>query len=280
MSMVFTHSTLRSWLTQRHMLQEELLGHSIALGSTSLAHHRWFIDGCYWLGLKLWWKHSNVTEKNSNENLLPYKTSEGGGEFECFSVHMSFYKLFPFIDHSHRSLITTVVTCCQYCLSVLPLNENVLLLPLHSHDTISKCMNMNWHLNLSPYEQGCIELLDRSGVTIEGKDAVVLGRSNIVGTHRLPVHIPHNTHARIPSQPLQQFEIILISVYHHVISNLLHDNIANAFKINYDQISMFCILFSFLSLILCHFRHPRCPSTHAEKRNSDHRSLSHCWYRR
>ncbi len=32
--------------------------------------------------------------------------------------------------------------------------------------------------------RGCIELLDRSGVTIEGKNAVVLGRSNIVG---LPV---------------------------------------------------------------------------------------------
>jgi 5,10-methylene-tetrahydrofolate dehydrogenase/methenyl tetrahydrofolate cyclohydrolase len=32
--------------------------------------------------------------------------------------------------------------------------------------------------------KGCIELLDRSGVTIEGKQAVVLGRSNIVG---LPV---------------------------------------------------------------------------------------------
>jgi 5,10-methylene-tetrahydrofolate dehydrogenase/methenyl tetrahydrofolate cyclohydrolase len=29
--------------------------------------------------------------------------------------------------------------------------------------------------------QGCIELLDRSGVVIEGKEAVVLGRSNIVG---------------------------------------------------------------------------------------------------
>ena len=29
--------------------------------------------------------------------------------------------------------------------------------------------------------QGCIELLDRSGVTIEGKNAVVIGRSNIVG---------------------------------------------------------------------------------------------------
>lgn len=32
--------------------------------------------------------------------------------------------------------------------------------------------------------KGCIELLDRTGVTIEGKQAVVLGRSNIVG---LPV---------------------------------------------------------------------------------------------
>ena len=30
--------------------------------------------------------------------------------------------------------------------------------------------------------QGCIELLDRSGVEISGKKAVVVGRSNIVGT--------------------------------------------------------------------------------------------------
>ena len=34
------------------------------------------------------------------------------------------------------------------------------------------------------YTQGCIELLDRSGVKIEGKEAVVLGRSNIVGKGR------------------------------------------------------------------------------------------------
>ena len=31
------------------------------------------------------------------------------------------------------------------------------------------------------YLQGCIELLDRSGVSIEGKEAVVIGRSNMVG---------------------------------------------------------------------------------------------------
>lgn len=42
-----------------------------------------------------------------------------------------------------------------------------------SFDTI------NFHVSCTP--QGCIELLDRSGVVIEGKDAVVIGRSNIVG---------------------------------------------------------------------------------------------------
>ena len=39
--------------------------------------------------------------------------------------------------------------------------------------------SIGFHVSCTP--QGCIELLDRSGVAIEGKDAVVLGRSNIVG---------------------------------------------------------------------------------------------------
>jgi 5,10-methylene-tetrahydrofolate dehydrogenase/methenyl tetrahydrofolate cyclohydrolase len=39
--------------------------------------------------------------------------------------------------------------------------------------------NIDFHVSCTP--QGCIELLDRSGVVIEGKNAVVLGRSNIVG---------------------------------------------------------------------------------------------------
>ena len=39
--------------------------------------------------------------------------------------------------------------------------------------------SINFHVSCTP--QGCIELLDRSGVTIEGKNAVVIGRSNIVG---------------------------------------------------------------------------------------------------
>jgi 5,10-methylene-tetrahydrofolate dehydrogenase/methenyl tetrahydrofolate cyclohydrolase len=39
--------------------------------------------------------------------------------------------------------------------------------------------NIDFHVSCTP--QGCIELLDRSGVAIEGKDAVVIGRSNIVG---------------------------------------------------------------------------------------------------
>jgi 5,10-methylene-tetrahydrofolate dehydrogenase/methenyl tetrahydrofolate cyclohydrolase len=39
--------------------------------------------------------------------------------------------------------------------------------------------SIGFHVSCTP--QGCIELLDRSGVKIEGKNAVVLGRSNIVG---------------------------------------------------------------------------------------------------
>mmetsp|Transcript_21803 Transcript_21803/g.49372 ORF Transcript_21803/g.49372 Transcript_21803/m.49372 type:complete len:313 (+) Transcript_21803:82-1020(+) len=39
--------------------------------------------------------------------------------------------------------------------------------------------NINFHVSCTP--QGCIELLDRHGVVIEGTNAVVLGRSNIVG---------------------------------------------------------------------------------------------------
>jgi len=39
--------------------------------------------------------------------------------------------------------------------------------------------SIGFHVSCTP--QGCIELLDRSGVVIEGKEAVVLGRSNIVG---------------------------------------------------------------------------------------------------
>jgi len=58
----------------------------------------------------------------------------------------------------------------------------------HTHEQQQGCWNnWNWN-NLSnvPFPipctpQGCIELLDRYGVDIEGKHAVVLGRSNLVG---------------------------------------------------------------------------------------------------
>lgn len=54
----------------------------------------------------------------------------------------------------------------------------------HTHHGNSK---LNWKdLNSIPFPiactpQGCIELLDKSGVEIEGKRAVVVGRSNLVG---------------------------------------------------------------------------------------------------
>src|SRR3546814_210093 len=38
---------------------------------------------------------------------------------------------------------------------------------------------LDFHVACTP--QGCIELLDRHNIPIEGKEAVVIGRSNIVG---------------------------------------------------------------------------------------------------
>lgn len=66
---------------------------------------------------------------------------------------------------------------------------------LHSHNVASLSSTsthagstaLDWNdLTTIPFSlpctpQGCIELLDRSGVTLEGKRAVVLGRSNLVG---------------------------------------------------------------------------------------------------
>lgn len=66
------------------------------------------------------------------------------------------------------------------------------------------------------FEQGCIELLSRSGVAIKGKKAVVVGRSNIVG---LPVSllllkadatvtIVHS-HSHDPESTIREADIII-----------------------------------------------------------------------
>lgn len=67
--------------------------------------------------------------------------------------------------------------------------------------------------------RGCIELLDRSGVTIEGKNAVVLGRSNIVGLpvamlllHRnATVTICHSRTQNLPNT-LRNADIVIAAV--------------------------------------------------------------------
>jgi len=67
--------------------------------------------------------------------------------------------------------------------------------------------------------KGCIELLDRSGVQIEGKNAVVLGRSNIVGLpvamlllHRnATVTICHSRTKDLPSV-VRQADILIAAV--------------------------------------------------------------------
>ena len=66
------------------------------------------------------------------------------------------------------------------------------------------------------FEQGCLELLSRSGITVKGKKAVVVGRSNIVG---LPVSllllkadatvtIVHS-HSQDPEKIIREADIII-----------------------------------------------------------------------
>ncbi|KAM2171460.1 hypothetical protein ACFX1R_036545 [Malus domestica] len=50
--------------------------------------------------------------------------------------------------------------------------------------SIRKVMEIKWWKEL--IVQGCLELMSRSGISIKGKKAVIVGRSNIVG---LPVSL-------------------------------------------------------------------------------------------
>ncbi|MCB9140069.1 MAG: bifunctional methylenetetrahydrofolate dehydrogenase/methenyltetrahydrofolate cyclohydrolase FolD [Caldilineaceae bacterium] len=67
--------------------------------------------------------------------------------------------------------------------------------------------------------KGCIELLDRTGVTIEGKNAVVLGRSNIVGLPVAMLLLHRNAtlticHSRTQNIPgvIRQADILIAAV--------------------------------------------------------------------
>ncbi|MCB0044959.1 MAG: bifunctional methylenetetrahydrofolate dehydrogenase/methenyltetrahydrofolate cyclohydrolase FolD [Caldilineaceae bacterium] len=67
--------------------------------------------------------------------------------------------------------------------------------------------------------KGCIELLDRTGVTIDGKNAVVLGRSNIVGLPVAMLLLHRNAtlticHSRTQNIPgvIRQADILIAAV--------------------------------------------------------------------
>jgi 5,10-methylene-tetrahydrofolate dehydrogenase/methenyl tetrahydrofolate cyclohydrolase len=77
--------------------------------------------------------------------------------------------------------------------------------------------SIDFHVACTP--QGCIELLDRSGIDIEGKEAVVLGRSNIVGIpvalllmqRNATVTIAHSRTNDLPSV-LRRADIVVAAV--------------------------------------------------------------------
>jgi len=89
----------------------------------------------------------------------------------------------PLPNHIVENLVTSAVHPDKDVDGLHPLNCAKLV----TAQTHGGSVKMNWkdlksipfHIACTP--QGCIELLDRSGVEIEGKRAVIIGRSNLVG---------------------------------------------------------------------------------------------------
>ncbi len=67
--------------------------------------------------------------------------------------------------------------------------------------------SLDFHVSCTP--QGCIELLDRSGIVIEGKNAVVLGRSNIVGVPVALLLMQRNATVTIAHSRTQNVEEVI-----------------------------------------------------------------------
>lgn len=89
--------------------------------------------------------------------------------------------------------------------------------PLNIAELTNTKSNSPLHVSCTP--QGCIELLLRSGVKIEGKEAVVLGRSNIVGMpvalllmqRNATVTIAHSKTKDLPSV-LKRADIVVAAI--------------------------------------------------------------------
>jgi 5,10-methylene-tetrahydrofolate dehydrogenase/methenyl tetrahydrofolate cyclohydrolase len=127
----------------------------------------------------------------------------------------------PLPRHLHEPSILHAISPAKDVDGLHPLNAaSLAAMATHATD-----VHLNWKdLNSIPFPiactpQGCIELLDRSGVEIEGKHAVVVGRSNLVGLplsllllHRnATVTIVHSK-TRDASSVVRQGDIVVAAV--------------------------------------------------------------------
>ena len=87
----------------------------------------------------------------------------------------------PLPPHIDEIKILTSMSCAKDVDGLHP--ENVSRLAMtQTHVTGRSTWNyLDVDYNIPCTPQGCVELLERSGIVIEGKEAVVLGRSNMVG---------------------------------------------------------------------------------------------------
>ncbi len=127
----------------------------------------------------------------------------------------------PLPRHLHEPTVLHAIAPAKDVDGLHPLNAaSLAAMATHATD-----IHLNWNdLNSIPFPiactpQGCIELLDRSGVEIQGKHAVVVGRSNLVGLplsllllHRnATVTIVHSKTRDAPSV-VKQADIVVAAV--------------------------------------------------------------------
>lgn len=86
----------------------------------------------------------------------------------------------PLPAHIDEATILSAISPDKDVDGLHPLNVALLAKGKDTRSGLAFSLNtINYHIACTP--QGCIELLERYGVDIQGKNAVVLGRSNIVG---------------------------------------------------------------------------------------------------
>lgn len=125
----------------------------------------------------------HIHEQKVLDTILPDKDVDGLHPLNLAQLAHTKYVSHGFCPSSSSQTCTGWESCLSCFL--FPIIHLVLPTTTHVRNS-THGPSRKFDLKTLPYHaactpQGCIELIERSGVSIEGKEAVVIGRSNIVG---------------------------------------------------------------------------------------------------